>query len=413
MSNKIKVLASVYACNPELGSEDGCGWNYVVQLSRFAEVWAVTLPENQVAIEKALKQTPLENVHWVYYDLPEWMRKWHVQRRFERIHYNLWQYAMYQNLAKKLHKEINFDVTHHLTWGQYWSASYLSLLPTKFIWGPVGGGESAPKAFYSTFRKRGLRYELLRDLIRSASHFHPFVRKQAQNATIALATTEDTARKMRELGASNISILPNVGISNEDFKHLDSIPTPKHSPFRFVSIGRLLDLKGFHLGLRAFARLLVTIPDAQYWIIGDGPDEGHLKDICHELGIMNSVTFWGRIPRNEALSRIGECNVVVHPSLHDSSGWVPLEAGGAGRPVICLKIGGPALLVTDETGIRIEAHNPEQAIQDIAKAMIELAENPEMCEKKGQAAKQRVKDEFLWDCVGDYFSKLSIYQTER
>src|SRR2546430_4418443 len=43
-----------------------------------------------------------------------------------------------------------------------------------------------------------------------------------------------------------------------------------------------------------------------------------------------------------------------HPSLHDSGGWVCLEAMAAGRPVICLDLGGPGYQVTEESGIKID-----------------------------------------------------------
>ena len=50
--------------------------------------------------------------------------------------------------------------------------------------------------------------------------------------------------------------------------------------------------------------------------------------------------------------------MLIHPSLHDSGGWVCLEAMAAGRPVICLDLGGPGLQVTEKTGIKVKASTP-------------------------------------------------------
>ena len=41
----------------------------------------------------------------------------------------------------------------------------------------------------------------------------------------------------------------------------------------------------------------------------------------------------------------------------------------AGRPVICLDLGGPGSQVTDEVGFKIPAHSPEQCIEGIAQVM--------------------------------------------
>jgi glycosyltransferase involved in cell wall biosynthesis len=68
----------------------------------------------------------------------------------------------------------------------------------------------------------------------------------------------------------------------------------------------------------------------------------------------------------------------------------------AGRPVICLNLGGPAVQVTEETGIKVAAENPEQTVHDLAKAMIRLAE-PQVRIRMGQAGRKRVQEVFDWE----------------
>jgi glycosyltransferase involved in cell wall biosynthesis len=146
--------------------------------------------------------------------------------------------------------------------------------------------------------------------------------------------------------------------------------------------------------LRAFAA--AGLPDAEFWILGDGPERGPLEDLAAELGIAHQVKFWGSLDRQAALAKLGECHVLVHPSLHDSGGWVCLEAMAAGRPVVCLDLGGPAVQVNAECGFVIAADTPEQAIHDLAAAMRELAGDREMCRRMGQAGQRHVKDDFNW-----------------
>jgi glycosyltransferase involved in cell wall biosynthesis len=96
-----------------------------------------------------------------------------------------------------------------------------------------------------------------------------------------------------------------------------------------------------------------------------------LQTLAQDLGIAHRVKFWGRLPREQTLAKLGDCHILVHPSLHDTGGWVCVEAMATGRPVICLNLGGPAVQVTEETGFKIEAHNPEQAVRDLAASMVQ------------------------------------------
>ncbi|MEP0772672.1 glycosyltransferase family 4 protein, partial [Trichocoleus sp. ST-U1] len=145
----------------------------------------------------------------------------------------------------------------------------------------------------------------------------------------------------------------------------------------------------------AFA--LAQIPKAEYWIVGDGRERQQLEAIAHSLGVADKVRFWGALPRQETLSKIGHCHVLVHPSLHESGGFVCAEMMAAGRPVICLDLGGPAVQVTEETGIKVAAINPEQVARDVAAAMTRLAEDPALRVRMGQAGQKRVKEVFDWD----------------
>lgn len=103
---------------------------------------------------------------------------------------------------------------------------------------------------------------------------------------------------------------------------------------------------------------------------------------------------------------LGECHVLVHPSLHDSGGWVCLEAMAAGRPVLCLDLGGPATQVTEETGFKVPAHAPEQATGDLAEAMTLLVHDPELLFRLGQAGQRRVREVYDWQVKGQFFHQL-------
>jgi hypothetical protein len=88
---------------------------------------------------------------------------------------------------------LGYSVRFFCTFVKYSTPSFLSLLPVPFIWGPVGGGESAPKDFWQGFSLRGKVYETLRNLARWLGEHDGFVQLTAQRCVLALATTKATA----------------------------------------------------------------------------------------------------------------------------------------------------------------------------------------------------------------------------
>ncbi|MGB3757384.1 MAG: glycosyltransferase family 4 protein [Rivularia sp. (in: cyanobacteria)] len=400
------ILMSAYSCEPGRGSEPGIGWNTVREVAKHHQVWVLTRPdESKTEIEAELARNPVPNLHFVYFTLPIWGSGWRWgQSGAMQIHHYLWQIQAYF-VARKLHRQIGFDVIHHVTFAKYSSPSFLSFLPVPFVWGPVAGGETAPAEFWQDFSWRAKAYEIARNLARFLGELDPFVRLTAKRSTVIQATTEETAQQLYNMGVKDVEIVPAIGLPQEDIDFLSKYTiSSDEKKIRFISIGRLLHWKGFHLGLRAFAS--ANLPDAEYWILGDGAELNQLQILADNLGIAQQVKFWGKLSREDTLNKLEDCHVLVHPSLHDSGGWVCLEAMAAGRPVICLDLGGPAVQVTAETGFKVEASNRNNAVKDIAKAMNQLVKNPQMRIHMGEAGGKLVRQTYSWQARGERLSQL-------
>lgn len=375
-------------------------------MAKYYHVWVITALANRQVIEAELSRSPSSSLHFVYYDFPGLTRWYGWSFMFVQIHYYLWQVRIYF-LARKLHREIGFNLAHHVTLGRYWTPSLLSLLPITFIWGPVGGGESTPKSFYRSFNISGKCYETLRGFVRWMGEHDPLVALTAQRSAVCLATTEQTASRLRAIGGSTVVVLGWNGLSKVERSILETLSLPEGHPIRFISIGRLLHWKGFYLALKAFSE--AKLSRSEYWIVGDGPERKRLELLTRKCEIEDRVRFFGELPRNETLLRLGECHVLVHPSMHDSSGSVCLEAMAAGRPVICLDWGGPATQVTIETGFKIAASNPKQTVHDLGYAMEKLAGDRDLCRKMGEMGRKLVSQEFTWEHKGEVLK--AIYST--
>jgi glycosyltransferase involved in cell wall biosynthesis len=78
----------------------------------------------------------------------------------------------------------------------------------------------------------------------------------------------------------------------------------------------------------------------------------------------------------------------------------------AGRPVICLDLGGPALQVSEATGLKIPAISPTQVVADLASALKQLAGDPPRRARLGEAARAAMQEKYNWDRKGEQLAEL-------
>jgi glycosyltransferase involved in cell wall biosynthesis len=131
-------------------------------------------------------------------------------------------------------------------------------------------------------------------------------------------------------------------------------------------------------------------------VIGKGPDEKWLQDLAASLGLDDAVTWISYLEHAGVMRAYGRHDAFLFPSLHDSSGNVVLEALSLGLPVVCLDAGGPAVLVDPSCGFKVRPGEPEQVVEDLARALDELARDPALRRAMSQAAVDRAHEDFSW-----------------
>jgi len=327
----------------------------------------------------------------------------------EEIAYLLWS-LMARNTVRELQKQFRFDTAQHVTYARYWMPSPLASLSIPFIWGPLGGGESIPASLRSSFSGKGRRFERIRDTMRKLGEKSTLVRSCARKSSIALANTSETAERLKMLGAREVHIINSASLSNSEIDRLSprnriaNLERDFNFDFDFVSIGRALEWKGFQFGIRAFAE--ANLKDARYAIISAGPFQTELKQLAFSLGVSDKVDFLDFLPREEVFEIISSARALVHPSMHESGGFVCLEAMAAGCPVICLNIGGPGLFVDEAAGYPVSVGSIEETMARISDAMRAVVENEPEYELKRHSAPERVKRHFSMENKADQLSAM-------
>jgi glycosyltransferase involved in cell wall biosynthesis len=391
---RLRILLSAYACEPGKGSEPGIGWHWALGLARAGhEVWVITRANNAGTIERALAGEHGPTPHFFYYDLPGWARLWKRGARGVRTDYVLWQWGAYR-LARRLCRARRFDVAHHLTFGVFRHPSFMAFLGVPFVFGPLGGGEAAPRPLRSTFPLRGRLIDGVRDLANWLVRIDPLMAAVYRRSAAILCKTAETRDAIPARYRDRCRLQLEVGIDDPGERRVE--PRAREAGrFRVLYVGRLSYLKGVHLGLAALARLRATHPGATLTIIGSGPEELWLQRVARRLGVSDAVEWIPWMEHSAVMGAYADHDAFLFPSLHDSSGAM-LEALSSGLPVVCLATGGPAALADPSCALLVPPGRPAETVEALAGALARLADDTALARALVEAAARRTRDEFAW-----------------
>jgi glycosyltransferase involved in cell wall biosynthesis len=110
--------------------------------------------------------------------------------------------------------------------------------------------------------------------------------------------------------------------------------------------------------------------------------------------------------RESLLKKMADCDVFLFASLRDGGGAVVVEAMAAGKPVICLDIGGPGFHINEKYGIKIKPDSPSQTIQEIADSLFLLHKNNSLRQSLGAAGRKRAESFYSWNKLGEQLLKI-------
>lgn len=148
-------------------------------------------------------------------------------------------------------------------------------------------------------------------------------------------------------------------------------------------VGRVSKEKNLDLIVSATRRLAEWRTPVRPIIVGDGPYMAEMKRL------LGDAIFTGYLGGEDLAKAYASADVFAFPSTTDTFGNVILEAQASGIPVIVSDVGGPRDLVADGTDGFVTKANDAA---DLAKAIRQLAENPDLRASMGEAGRRRVED---------------------
>lgn len=205
--------------------------------------------------------------------------------------------------------------------------------------------------------------------------------------------------------AQRIFSIP-TGVDLERFNPSRVTPAFKPKGFSIGMIGVLRSWKGHRYLIEAVPEILKSIPEAVFYIVGDGPQYKNIEAHIEKLSLKDKVVMMGH--REDIPEILASLDVVVHPSYANEG--VPqsvLQALAMERPVVASDAGAVKEVVIDgETGFLI----PPRKVEEITAKVVTLYKNRELGKvfgKRGRTLVERFYSfEKMLDEVESLYEKL-------
>lgn len=220
-----------------------------------------------------------------------------------------------------------------------------------------------------------------------------------KNIRSAIAITNSTAAKLKKYFAGKIYTIP-CGVDPSEFK----IKVAKQKNPTIICVSRLVGYKRVADLIWTFALLLKKNPSLRLVIVGRGPEENKLKNICRMTKIAPHVSFINNLTRTDLISTIKSSHLLCLPSQTEGFGIVLIEAAAAGIPYVASDI--PALVEITKRGqgglIFKTGH-----IKDLAEKISQLLTDRKLYQQKVKEGQALVKN-YLWEDIARETEK--VYQ---
>jgi glycosyltransferase involved in cell wall biosynthesis len=184
------------------------------------------------------------------------------------------------------------------------------------------------------------------------------------------------------------------GIELDDFPQAQP---GRETPLRLISIGRLIEFKGFQNLISALGLLKERGLAVEARIIGEGPLRGELETQIAEAGLSQNIHLLGVRSQEQIKAELAEAHAFVLPSIIDRKGasdilpTVITEAMACHLPVVSTRLAGiPEMVAEGETGFLVEPGD----VTALADALQRMAAQPALRASLGHAGRARSEQWF-------------------
>lgn len=245
-----------------------------------------------------------------------------------------------------------------------------------------------------------------------------------QESSLVTSLFEQARQLQIELGCppEKTAVTPN-GIRVENLQNIAKKQPEDEVKINIGAVLRVTPIKDVKTMIQAFAFAKAKEPRLKLWIMGPWDEDEEYAKECFELsetlGLSEDIEFTGRINIKDYL---GQMDMTILTSVSEGQPLTILESYAAHKPVIATDVGNCHGLIYGESddfgpaGMITHIMN----VEEIAKAMVEMAQKKEMRLAMGENGYRRVMAKYrveymqktYWEIYRDFANNMKLEWTE-
>lgn len=393
---RLKILLGCYACDPNHGSELGCGWNFMRHLAQHFEVHAlVEEMECREPLEKRREEHPEEFEHITLHFIRK-VRHPLLRKIWPPVYYHFydkWEKWAYE-YAIELDKKENFDIVHHITMCSYRRPGYLWKLGKPFVWGPVGGLNNTAWCLLPGLGLHGMVYFAGRNIFNYFQmRFGRAAKKVAPHTSALYIADPHYMEAVKRYWGLDAKLMSEIGVPKTETFPAIARHEPG-TPLRICWAGTMTTLKALNFVLRALPQCHEKM---ELHVMGRGNKEAEWKALAKRLGVEDQVVFHGFMPHEELLRFMPTCHLLCFSSIKEGgTATVVLESMLNGLPVLAIDHCAFSSVIDDSCGIKVPVQSPAGISRDFARHLDRLATDETWRVSLAEGA-HRKSQEYTWE----------------
>lgn len=380
----MNILYIAYSCDPYFGSENKIGWSIPLEASKLHNVFVLTKEEHRQNITKYCVENSISNIKFFYADIKGVYKKL-FRPPFYSGRLNIWHKKAFP-LAERICRENGIEIIHQIAPIEFRSiGKYYKIPNTKFVCGPLAGGQNVPKPLLS-YTEKNRPLEKIRSLINGYYRFKIINSGKLKKCDCILYANYETKQYLEP--NEKRKVIPETAINSNELADYSLIKRDDgKEKCTFLVVSRFTATKGYNLLFNAIKDIPSSLP-YELKIIGYGELENEIKSLYQSNeAVAKKVEFLNRLPYRKMGELYRSADALIFPTLREATGSVILEAMANGLPVITMNRCGGKVICSPEYAYLFNAASKAGFANSLRFALLHCINNLDEVHEKGKKAR--------------------------